>query len=223
MYADRYAPAPRLKPGSLAVAIAINGAVLAALIYSAPEEFRTIIDKGLVTRNIPVPKDPPPEEQPRPKRAAQPSPKPQIDQPETIVEHTATDPGPILFTGPVVEVGPVEGTGTGNGNGVAIEAPPPPPVFVDPVLDQRYAGSFQPTYPTDERRADREGSVVVRVLIGIDGRVKQVEQVRATSDSFFKATMRRALEAWRFKPGTRNGVPVERWRQITVSFHLEDE
>jgi periplasmic protein TonB len=64
--------------------------------------------------------------------------------------------------------------------------------------------------------------VVVRVLIGVDGRVKQVERVSADSDGFFEATQRQALARWRFKPATRGGVPVESWKQMNVHFVMED-
>lgn len=219
MYAKPGARAPRLDPASLTAAIAINGAAIAALIFSAPETFLRHVDPPLTTysvppESIPDPLPPPPEPLPR----SQPQSR-HVDQPRPLVDLAPSEAAPTLFQGET-NVGPGDGVGTGGG--VAIDPTPPPPVAVDPVLDQRFAGSFQPDYPADERRMGREGAVVVRVLIGVDGRVKQVEQVSATSDSFFRATMRRALAAWRFKPGTIGGIPVERWRQIRVSFHLEE-
>ncbi len=62
----------------------------------------------------------------------------------------------------------------------------------------------------------------MRVLVGADGRVRQVERVSATSDAFFMATESQALRRWRFKPGTRDGVAQEAWRVMTVTFRLED-
>ena len=79
--------------------------------------------------------------------------------------------------------------------------PTPLPPLIGAAVDPRYAGDFQPAYPADERRASATGAWSVRVLIGIDGRVKQIEQVSATSDAFFEATRRQALAKWRFKPG----------------------
>jgi periplasmic protein TonB len=69
-------------------------------------------------------------------------------------------------------------------------------------------------------RLEIEGSVTVRVLIGTDGRVRQVQVVRATDPEFAKATERQALRAWRFKPATRDGVPVEDWQTLTVRFDI---
>ncbi len=59
------------------------------------------------------------------------------------------------------------------------------------------------------------------MLIGTDGRVKRAERVSAASDAFWAATERRALDKWRFRPATRDGVPVEAWRTMTVRFELE--
>ena len=114
-----------------------------------------------------------------------------------------------------------DGSGTG-GAGTVETVKPVPPTLVDPMIDQRYAGLFQPVFPPDEQRAGRGGRVVVRVLVGVDGRVKDIEQVSATSESFFAVTRKRALEKWRFKPGTRDGIPVEAWRTIAVSFVLNE-
>jgi protein TonB len=73
-----------------------------------------------------------------------------------------------------------------------------------------------------ERRAGREGHVV-RVLIGVDGRVKQVERVSATSGAFFAATRAQAFAKWRFTPATRGDAPVEQWKQMRVSLVPENE
>jgi protein TonB len=73
-----------------------------------------------------------------------------------------------------------------------------------------------------ERRAEREGRVTVRVLIGEDGRVKQVELVSAASEAFFAATREQALAKWRFTPATKDGIPQEAWRTMSVSFVLND-
>ena len=95
-------------------------------------------------------------------------------------------------------------------------------MIVGPSVDPRYADAFQPDYPASEQRMGNDGKVTVRVLIGTDGRVKQIERVSATSDAFFRATETQALRRWRFRPGTRDGVPQEAWRTMTVTFVLND-
>ncbi|WP_235524059.1 energy transducer TonB [Sphingomonas sp. Leaf33] len=52
--------------------------------------------------------------------------------------------------------------------------------------------------------------------------MKSVERVDAANDAFYDATRRQALNRWRFRPATRDGVPYETWRTMTVRFVLED-
>lgn len=98
--------------------------------------------------------------------------------------------------------------------------PPKPPVLVLADVDPRFAGIFQPDYPASEQRREIEGNAKVKVLIGTDGRVKAVELISATSPGFFEETRRRALSKWRFKPATRDGVPEESWKVMTVTFQI---
>jgi protein TonB len=44
--------------------------------------------------------------------------------------------------------------------------------------------------------------------------------LRADDPSFLEATRKQALAKWRFLPATRDGQPVESWREMTVRFEL---
>lgn len=222
MYADRYGGGRRFDPGSLGVAVAINGAVVAALMLASPSVTTTIFDKPIETYFVPPDATPPPPPEPTPPQPHQrTAPRERIDAPVRTVP-TPADPGLVTYVdpGPVAPLGDPVGTGTG----VALDPPTPlpPPALVGPSLDGRYAQDVQPSYPPEERRAEREGRVVVRVRVGIDGRVKQVERVEATSDAFFRVTERQALSRWRFKPATRGGIPVEGWYRLSLRFELKD-
>ncbi len=222
MYADRFAGDRRFHPAGLLAAVGINAGVVAALMIAAPHVTRTF-DDPLETRNIPLippPEPTPPEPQPR-TAAATP------ERIETVTPRIATpaDDSKVVFDPLPPIPGPTAtGTATGDGTGTAIDppAPVPAPVIVAPGLDPRHAGDLQPDYPAAERRMGNPGKVTVRVLIGTDGRVKQVEPVTATSDAFFRATRDQALRRWRFRPGTRDGVPQEAWRTMTVTFVMAD-
>jgi protein TonB len=97
------------------------------------------------------------------------------------------------------------------------------PVIVDAFVESRYQGLLQPPYPPEEQRAGNSGRVVLRVLVGTDGRVKQVEKVLAASDAFFAAAQRQALGKWRFKPATKDGVPIEQWKTMSLRFVLNEQ
>lgn len=95
------------------------------------------------------------------------------------------------------------------------------PVLVAPSLDPRYRDRFQPAYPPASRRAGEAGSVVVSVLVGVDGRVADAEVARSSGyGRLDNAAIRQALSAWRFRPATRDGVAVQSRHQITVTFVL---
>lgn len=219
MYADRHAGSRAIDPVSLGASLFAVGGVLLALVYAAPNVIG-IKDHPIETTFIPIQPPPPPEPTPQPQpRAAHPAPQPFIPRPDVPLPK----PSPIDII-PSVPGDPIAITGLNGGVTPAAEPSPTPlPPLVGAGIDPRYASDFQPTYPPSERRAEREGRVVVRVLIGVDGRVKQIERVSATSDAFFAATRDRALAKWRFKPATRGDVPVEQWKTMSVSFVLEDE
>jgi protein TonB len=184
---------------------------------------RAAPDEPLTTYPVPITPPPPPEPLPR-HEARQPvqrpvdAPLPPIPLPRTSDWQVPTlpDPGPPLDT---------LGSTGGSGGGMTETARPlpMPPVIVGPTIDPRYADDFQPAYPPSEQRAGSDGRVVVRVLIGTDGRVKEVQRVEATSDAFYRVTEAQALKRWRFRPGTRDGVAQETWRTMSVTFVLADQ
>ncbi|MEO6216442.1 MAG: TonB family protein [Sphingomonas sp.] len=219
MYADRYSRRTKFDPASIGLALALNGTIVIGLIAFAAPHFVGQIDKVLEVTNIPLKPPPPIIDEPLPKieHAAKTDPRVEPTVVDPVV-HDATPTGPIFDPTPPVQPGTLEGLG-----GPAVEPIKPTPVVIGPARDSRYAAGFQPDYPASERRAGHQGRVVVRVLIGVDGRVKRVEKVSAVNDAFFEATERRALDKWRFKPGTRDGVPIETWYTTGVSFVLNDE
>lgn len=222
MYANRFGTERRVNPGSLGVAIGLNGAVVAALLLAAPPAFLAKPPKILETYI--VPDTPPPPELPPP-------PQPELRKAQPRIEHIVAPRREVETTQPTdnridttLTPPPPDGTpsGTGTATGTTTIEPPPPPLFVAPSVDPRYAADFQPVYPAEERRAGREGKVTVRVLIGVDGRVKDIQPITVTSDAFFRVTADRARSRWRFKPATRGGIPVEAWRTMNLNFVLQD-
>jgi len=103
-------------------------------------------------------------------------------------------------------------------------APPPPKAVVRkaPEIDPKFRRRFQPDYPPTSRRLGEEGSVILQVLVGADGKVQ--EGKIKTSSGFPRldeAALKHALRAWRFTPGTEDGAPVTTWHSIKVTFKIE--
>jgi protein TonB len=222
MYANqRYQP-PHSRGFSFGAALAINAAIIAGLIYSAPN----IIGKVPTTFTLKDFKDPPvppPIEEPKPqprtgKRDVVREPLPTAPKPEVSTKSDNTSATTDIIYPPqpsqpkVVETGPP----------VVADPPKALPPLLGAAQDPRYLKDFQPEYPSSELRAQRDGQVRVRVLIGVDGRVKEVQQLDATSTAFFEVTKRQALGKWRFKPASRGGVPEESWKVMNVRFELEN-
>ncbi|HET7871084.1 MAG TPA: TonB family protein [Terriglobales bacterium] len=76
-----------------------------------------------------------------------------------------------------------------------------------------------PAYPAAMVRDRIEGVVVLRAIIRSDGSVSDV-RVLEGFDARLDENARIALEQWRFRPGTRNGVPVDVEAVVRVPFRV---
>lgn len=215
---EGYNPPSRLQPGSLGLTILFSGLFVSGLFFLNPKVLRhptTVLDGW----NIPLEK-PKPQPTPRPVEHPKTKAQQQLVVPETHNDVKPLDTTPRDFT----DHGTVISPPADGGEGTVIPEPvKPAPVLVGPSIDPHYAGYFQPPYPSDEIRAGNAGRVSVKVLIGVDGRVKDIEKLSAASDSFWDATRRQALAKWRFKPATRDGAPYETWKTMNVSFVLNGD
>lgn len=221
MYADRY-HSTASRPAGAGAALLISGAMILGLYYAGPK-----IGPGAITRiftatpiplTLPKPTDPKPVKQIEQRKAVTTplphTPDPIVDLPSDNSGITGTTViGPVTLDPP----GPV---GPASGGGTVPVDPPRPPVMVAPSVDPRYEALLQPPYPPGAIRRGTEGSVTARVLIGADGRVKAIDIVKSPSDDLSEATRKQALARWRFKPATRDGVPVEGWKTMTLRFQI---
>ena len=115
--------------------------------------------------------------------------------------------------------GPFVDYPTGPPPGLIVTPPDPPSddwVYYDsePVL----LFCKPPVYPDIVRDAGIDGTVPVRVLIGIDGKVKKAHVVEGP-----QVLREAALESARtaiFKPALAKGHPVEVWVVIPITFQL---
>ena len=76
----------------------------------------------------------------------------------------------------------------------------------------------QPTYPDFARDAGITGKVVLHVLVGKDGRVKNMK-VRQSVTGLDDAA-KQAVQKWVFKPALSNNKPVAVWVEVPVVFKL---
>ena len=217
MYANQFVADRGLKPGSMALALAMTVLPIAGLVLSTHAgTIIRLIDPPIVVESIPLPKDPPPDPKPRP-RTEQP-----VDERVYVppVDTRPFDRDIRLDVTPTFPADPPVQPGTGTG--IVPPPPAPKPVIVGASYDRRYADLLQPPYPPSEIRGGNTGRVVLRVLIGADGRVKQVERIAAASDAFYAAAEKQALTKWRFRPATSDGTPIEQWKTMSLRFELQE-
>jgi len=95
------------------------------------------------------------------------------------------------------------------------------PVEVMPEIDPR-RGLSEPVYPASMIRQGIEGTVVLAIQVLENGRVGEVRIERSSGEPKLDESAAREARRWRFIPGTRDGVPVMLWKQVPVTFRLQD-
>jgi protein TonB len=99
-------------------------------------------------------------------------------------------------------------------------APAAPAVRTSAVI-QAGATCAKPDYPSASRRLEEEGTVTLKFLIGVDGRVMQAEVEKTSGFQRLDEAARNALSKCQFKPGTVDGKPEQSWASIKYTWRLE--
>ena len=76
----------------------------------------------------------------------------------------------------------------------------------------------QPIYPEFAREAQIQGKVTLHVLVGKDGRVKNVKIIKGVKGLDEAAVY--AIKKWVFKPALSNNKPVAVWVEVPMDFHF---
>jgi len=78
-----------------------------------------------------------------------------------------------------------------------------------------------PAYPREARRDRLEGTVVLRVIVGLDGAVERGQTKVVRSVSGLDAAAIAAIEGWRFTPALGHaGRPVRVIIEVPFQFYL---
>ena len=78
-----------------------------------------------------------------------------------------------------------------------------------------------PRYPAAALETKTSGKVVLRVLVGADGSVKDVLVDESVPAGVFDAASIEAARKWRFNPAIKDGQPVDGWVRVPVEFEWE--
>lgn len=202
-------------------ALLLNLAVLALLLIPATipptsGDFRpvtTIIELIDPPKPVPLPPDP--------------EPVPVVPQqtrditPSTPALPTVPTTQPIAVDPVIVDPGTLPTAATGDAlaqPGSAEIAAPPGPVTG---MALRYLRADPPPYPIDALRAGSQGTVMLRVLVDVDGTPLQVDIQRSSGNrKLDDAARRHVLARWRFEPAMRDGVAVQAIGIVPIAFNL---
>lgn len=185
------APAPSVRSGGVARAVA-----------GPRRPRREVVAPSVVPDRLPV-------------AAALPEPAP------AAVEDTAAGPAAAFSEG---EGSPDGGPGVPGGWGTGGDTPGgagrdrilvPGGDVRAPVLLRR----VEPGYPESERKARREGDVVLEAIIASGGEIEEVRIVKSAGP-LFDASATAAVGSWRYRPATLNGRAVRVLLTVTISFRL---
>ena len=227
----------RRKPWGLGVVVLLHllvfWAIQAGLTRDITRQLPQVVQAVLLQETPPPPPpkvDPPPAPLPPP---PQPKPLPPVAPapPPPVAPPIAAPPAAV----PPVEVAVVPSAAPTQAiTAVANSAPQPAPaVTAAPAAPVRAAPPTRtpasvsaaqcekPDYPSASRRMEEEGTVSLRFLVGVDGKVIQSEIEKSSGFKRLDEAARAGLSKCRFQPATVDGRPEQAWASMKYTWRLE--
>jgi protein TonB len=161
-----------------------------------------------------------------------------LKEQEFIAIETAEDfelpPPPKEIDQPVVPMAAEEGEEVDEETEIAptsfdrienLPPPPPPPsesasefyAFDEPPMLVRYV---PPSYPALARQAGIEGTVLLRVVVGTDGKVESASVIQSDVTPAMEKAAIAAARQFLFKPAKQRTVPVRASMAVPIRFKL---
>jgi protein TonB len=210
---------PRLDVARIAAgagAIALNVAALMLLLVPAgmpalaPPSDRGIVVVPIIDRIVP-PTPPVPVPVTKPVTPVAPAiPTPVHRDVRPVIDQVVVDQGTL----PAVDV-----VVPSSDTAVNDIAPPSGPVTG---MRLEYAKAPSPPYPRDALIAGLQGTVLLQVLVDVDGRPLQVDVERSSGHRVLDDAARRyVLRHWTFRPATKDGRPVQAVGLVPIAYSLD--
>lgn len=79
----------------------------------------------------------------------------------------------------------------------------------------------KPEYPSASRRLEEEGTVALRFLVGVDGKVIQSEVEKSSGFKRLDEAARAGLSKCQFRPALVDGKPEQSWASMKYTWRLE--
>ncbi len=209
----------------IAFVIAFHVLIVWALLTGLAQKVVEVVKAPLETKIIQEIKPPPPPPPPPPAPKMVAPPPPFIPPPEIVVANPPPVTNTIQVTTHTAPPEPAQMVPTAPPVMDAPPAPPSPPappappprqvVRTLPVADAK--SCEEPEYPAASRRNEETGTVVLRFLIDVDGRVIDSRIVSSSGFSRLDKAAKEGLSSCIYKPGTVDGKPERMW--MDRSFH----
>ncbi len=95
----------------------------------------------------------------------------------------------------------------------------PPPQEIIPVIMPVLKKTVTPEYPEIAEKLGAHGTVFLRVLIDVDGKVKDVKVLRSSGYDFLDNAAKEAAKKYEFEPAKdKEGKPIATWFPLKISF-----
>lgn len=193
-----------------------------ALIVLMHVGFIWAVNNGLSFRTLLIPQPPAIAKFYDEPHEPQPPPKPlDIDptplKPDLFIPTPVVPPDPIYAPDEVITRAPTQPEATPPVGTRVV----PEPKIVEPAIPAH--GLSEPLYPASAIRAGHQGTVLLSVEVLVNGRVGQVRLLQSSGYAILDQSAIREARKWRFKPGTRDGVPVALWKEVPITFQIQEK
>ena len=150
-------------------------------------------------------------------------PPPAVPDMPTVVRHQA--PTPVRHAAPTPVV-PVVDTPSEMAVPVRITDAPPAIDSKPAVPDSEpsaitYGKQTRVPYPRESLANREQGTVTLRVLVGVDGLPQTIEVQKSSGYLRLDRAARDAVRSWNFHPAMHNGVASSAWALVPVTFNLQ--
>ena len=213
--AGRYGDGARFSPQAVILTALIHVMLVAALFLVRDHIVHKRGAKLTVMNLTPAPPPPPAAEPSRPET------KPVIVAPRPVVETRISSPVPLQTT-PDPAPQPISLPPALPSTSDAPPAPPAPPSIVQASdLGNRMVAGKAPNYPVESRRKREQGTVVLMLILGVDGRVSSISVSQSSGFARLDHAALDAVRKWRWEPITRGGQAVMVKGLVEIPFVLQ--
>lgn len=163
---------------------------------------------------IAPPQPPKPVVPPKPdKPKVKPKPKPSERLVKQVEERKTVEPEPVAPAMPAAAA-----PQTLNSNALAA---PRNDTYVPADSNAAYLNNPKPEYPLTARQRHWQGTVLLRVYVGADGKALQVNIQRSSNYDTLDESALDAVKQWRFVPAKRGDTAEPCWVTVPITFELD--